>query len=75
MKKRDLLLKLQQYPDDIDVCITDLRKNIFYTDNEPQGEGIVPDFKVELVDVNVNTPFLALIFENDEYDEEGVRYV
>lgn len=71
MKNSELIKKLQQLPLDMEVCITDWRKNIHHADDEPQGHGIEPDFNIELVEESVNTPFIALSFKNDDYNADG----
>lgn len=71
MKAKDLIKELEKFPEDMEVCIADWRKNAFNANDEPQGHGIDDDFTVELIDENVNTPFIALSFVNDDYSEDG----
>lgn len=73
MKKQDLVQILAAYPDDTEVCITDWRKHIHHADTEPQGNGIEPEFSVDYIVEDVNKPFIALSFINDDYDESGNR--
>lgn len=73
MKVKDLLTELQKYPSDMEVCITDWKKNLHHADDEPQGNGIEPNFNIELVEEDVNIPFVALSFENDDYKENGQK--
>jgi hypothetical protein len=71
MKVQDLIAELQKFPTDTEVCVADWRKNIHHADDEPQGHGIEPKFKVEFVNEDVNIPFVALSFENDDYKDDG----
>ena len=71
MKVQDLIAELQKFPTDTEVCVVDWRKNIHHADDEPQGHGIEPKFKVEFVNEDVNIPFVALSFENDDYKDDG----
>lgn len=71
MKVSELITELQKFPTDTEVCITDWRKNIHHADDEPQGHGIEPKFKVEFVNEDVSIPFVALSFENDDYKDDG----
>jgi len=71
MKVSELITELQKFTPDTEVCITDWRKNIHHADDEPQGNGIEPHFKIELVNENVNIPFIALSFENNDYKYDG----
>lgn len=71
MKNKDLIAKLQKLPLDTEVCIADWRKNTFHSDGDPCGDGIEPDFTVELVNEDVLIPFIALSFNNDDYIDGG----
>lgn len=71
MKKSELIKELEKIQGDPQVCITDWRKNIHHADDEPQGHGIEPKFKVEFIKESVNIPFVALSFENDDYKDDG----
>jgi len=74
MKTDKLIEELQKMPQNLDVCVADWRKHIHNADDEPNGIGIEPSFKVELIEGNgVPVPFIALSFENDDYDEDGER--
>lgn len=68
MKKEILIEKLQQLPDDIDICIFDWKKNAFY-DEEESSIGIYPD--IEIVDMTTqtggDTPWIGLSFDNEVY--------
>lgn len=72
MKAQDLIKELQKHPN-AEVCIVDWNKNIFNADDEPQGEGIEPDFKVEYLDDfdGMTVPIIALSFENNDYNDDG----
>lgn len=71
MKVKDLIAELQKFPDETEVCIMDWRKNVHHADCEPQGHGIEPRFKVVFENEDVNIPFVALAFENEDYKEDG----
>lgn len=71
MKISELIEQLQQAPQDSEVCIFDWRKNLHHADGDYQGNGIVSDFKVDIVSEDVNIPFVALSFKNDDYKEDG----
>lgn len=73
MKVQELIKILTVYQPDTEVCITDWRKNIHHADTEPQGNGIEPEFFVDYIVEDVNKPFIALSFINDDYDESGNR--
>lgn len=71
MKASDLIAELQKYPNFAEVCIMDWRKNIHHADDELNNQGIEPKFKVEFINEDVNIPFVALLFENNDYKEDG----
>lgn len=73
MKVKDLLTELLKYPNNMEVCIADWRKNLHHADDEPQGNGIEPNFKIELIKEDINLQFVALSFENDDYKEDGQK--
>jgi len=64
MKVKDLIQALSYFKGDTEVCIMDWRKNLHYADDEGQGNGIDPNFKVEFLEKDVNKPFVALFFDN-----------
>ena len=70
MKVEKLIQELQKMPPNSEVCVFDWRKNIHHADDEPIGKGVEPDFKVEIEDA-VPAPFVALSFENDDYNDDG----
>lgn len=72
MLVEDLILELQKVPAGTHVCIADWRKNVHYADDEPQGNGIYPDFEIEAItEEDANVPFIALSFVNEDYHENG----
>ena len=71
MKAWQLIQQLQKMPQNKEVCITDWRKNLHNADDEPNGIGIESQFKVEYIKEDVNKPFIALSFENDDYEKDG----
>lgn len=71
MKVLELITELQKFPTNTEVCITDWRKNIHHTNDEPQGYGIEPKFKIKFVNEDVSIPFIALLFENNDYKDDG----
>lgn len=50
----------------------DFRKNIHHAHSEPQGNGIEQKFNIEFITEDVNIPFIALSFENDDYKNDGI---
>ena len=70
MTNAELILALNNLPQDMEVCITDWRKNAFNATDEGCGIGIEPKFSISVVNENVNKPFIALSFENDDYNED-----
>lgn len=71
MKNEKLLKLLSKLPKDSEVCIVDWRKNLHNANDEPQGNGIEPKFAVVFMKEDVSMPFIALQFENDDYNEDG----
>lgn len=71
MKVENLIKKLQSLPKGTEVCIMDWRKNLHHADDMPQGNGIHKDFEVNYETEDVNIPFAALAFENDDYENDG----
>ncbi len=70
MTVKDLIQELEKHPKDMEVCIADYRKSLFNYDDDGSGIGIEPVFTVEINDSGDET-FLALSFDNDDYDEAG----
>jgi hypothetical protein len=70
MKKKDLIDALNAI-DCEDVCIFDYKKNIHNADDEPQSFGVEPNFDVQFIKEDVNKPFIALVYDNDDYKEDG----
>ena len=71
MKIQDLISELQKFPTDTEVCIADWRKNMHHADIDPQGEGIVSKFKIEFISEDVNIPFVGLLYDNNDYTDDG----
>ena len=67
MKNKELIKKLQQFPNDLEVCIFDWKKSVHNASEEPSSEGIEPEFNVE--EMKEGTPFIALSFSNSDYEE------
>lgn len=86
MKVSDLIKKLQEFPQDLEVKIFDWRKNL----NEDWGDGNsagIYDIEVSMDNYtedekeyykerydNEFIPWVQLSFESDDYSDEGVRY-
>jgi hypothetical protein len=77
MKKEELLKKINEIiPDNAEVVIFDHRKNLNDDCGDGSSAGIYKDFDVEnytpeeIEDGCI--PFSALIFNNDDYDEDAV---
>lgn len=79
MLKEDLIKELEKYPDGTEVVIADWRKNLHHDSGDGSSEGLVKDFKVGFADkddVKEGTlTFIALEFDNDDYDEDGILIV
>jgi hypothetical protein len=72
MKVTDLIKKLQQLPQDAEVCIFDWRKNIYNSSEDQTGEGVHPHFEVSYETADVSKPFIALSFKNNDYKDDGM---
>lgn len=86
MKVSDLIKKLQEFPQDLEVKIFDWRKNL----NEDWGDGSsagIYDIEVSMDNYTEDEkeyykerydkefiPWVQLSFESDDYSDEGVRY-
>lgn len=73
MKVKDLIKKLELMPQNLEVCIMDWRKNLHHADDDFNGKGIEPHFEVMHLTKkdDVNKPFVALLFMNDDYNSDG----
>lgn len=75
MKKSELINQLNAINGDPEVCVFDWRKNLAHDDGDGTGVGVEPNFKIEMMsqdDVTDDSkPFIALSFENDDYDDNG----
>ena len=73
MKKEQLIQKLQELPDGIEVCVYDFKLNIQEASGDGSGAGIYPNFDIELFtkeDVAEDSePFAALVIDNFYMDE------
>ena len=86
MKVSELIKKLQEFPQELDIKIFDWRKNL----NEDFGDGSsagIYDFEVTIEDLSEDEikyleelhdrkfkPFVQLVFESEDYSDEGVKY-
>ncbi len=72
MKKEELIKKLQELPDGIEVCIFDWKLSAQEADGEPSSTGIYPKFDIEIMAneylENGKEPFALLSFENLHID-------
>lgn len=86
MKVSELIKKLQEFPQDMDVKIFDWRKNLSEDYGDGSSAGIY-DIEVSVEDLSEDEikyleevhgrkfkPFVQLSFESDDYSDEGVRY-
>lgn len=86
MKKAELLQKLSQYPDDMDVKLYDHRMLLHHASDEPTKEGLYSDFEVHQLNDDLGLdeikyteevhgftpkPFIVLSFDNDDYTDDG----
>ena len=63
----ELKKELRKYENDFPVCIFDWRKSVHHASEEPDSEGIHPEFKVEII--KESKPFIALSFDNSDYED------
>ena len=77
MKKEELLKKINELPDGIEICIFDYMAN---SEGESDGEdkyfdGIFRDFEIGLMDkddlANKEMPWGYISFKNPDYEEDG----
>lgn len=86
MKKEDLIKKLQELPDGIEVCLFDWRKNLGDDHGDGSYEGIVSDFEVEhqkldkddaehweIANGKKYISWASLSFNNDDYNDSGSK--
>lgn len=84
MKKEKLIEELQKLPEGTEVCIFDWKKNMGDDWGDGSSEGIYPDIEVEYMNLEGDEaenykeqhdkeyiPWVALNFENDDYDDKG----
>lgn len=73
MKVEQVIAELQKFKKGTDVCIFDYRKNCHHSDADDEGSGIgiQSDFNIDFVSENVNKPFIAISYENCDYDKDG----
>lgn len=86
MKVSELIKKLQEFPQDMDVKIFDWRKNLSEDSGDGSGAGIYDvevsaegssEYEIkylEEVHGRKFKPFVQLSFESDDYSDEGARY-
>ena len=86
MKVSELIKKLQEFPQELEVRIFDWRKNL----SEDLGDGSyagIYDIDVSMDELTQDEkecykefhnkefiPFVQLTFESDDYSEEGIKY-
>ena len=73
MKNKELIKRLSEYHEDMEVCIFDWKMNLHRCDDEPISIGIQSEFKVEYQKESVNIPFISISYENDDYLDDGVK--
>lgn len=75
MKVEKLIEQLKNLPENTDVCLVDYRKNLHHANGDEEdpsnGIGIQEKFRVEHFTENVNTPFIGILYKNDDYDDVG----
>ena len=71
MKNVDLINKLKEYPEDMEICVLDFLTNLENDWGDGSSVGLYKDFEVELFDDGY--VFVGLSFENinniDDFDE------
>lgn len=67
MKKEDLIKKLKELPDDTEICILDLQRNIDADFGDGSCEGVKHEFEIKMLEPNQvpesDKPFAVLIFD------------
>lgn len=82
MKVKELIERLKEMPQDMNVCIFDMRKNLFcgggdsvcYGVEDIEAIEIVPDDETVKLMKEVGeeiTQWVAIHYENDDYREDG----
>jgi division protein CdvB (Snf7/Vps24/ESCRT-III family) len=61
MKVNELIQKLQNFDQDLDVVVMNLNLNAANDDSEGSVEGIYPEFDVELMQDTNNQTFLTIV--------------
>ncbi len=73
MKVKELIALLLEADQELEVCIFDHRKNFTDQSDEGSGLGIQPLKEAQPIndesEANGNTPFFALVYDNDDYKE------
>jgi len=73
MNVKELIEKLQGFPQDADIIVCDWRMNLYNAHGEEEGvhEGLMPVKEVEYYTKDVNKPFVGITYLNDDYTEKG----
>lgn len=82
MEKEDLIKKLQELPDGMDVCLFDYRMCMHDDCGDGSDKGNYPEFEVTVIELDAEEaeyykerkgrdyePWAALIFANEDYDD------
>lgn len=83
MKKEELIKKLQELPDDIDVNLFDYRMNLHDDHGDGSHKGIYSEFDIEVIKLDEEdrkyledlrdtklVPWAAISFSNDDYEDQ-----
>lgn len=71
MKNSELIKALSELPQEMEVCLFDLRKNLHHADEDGSAKGIEDNIDVFIMKEAKPKPFIALGFINDDYHEDG----
>lgn len=74
MIKEDLIKKLQELPDGIEICVFDWKRNFLESDGDGTSAGIYQHFDIEVLTedqiIDGIQPFAVISFENTFVDIE-----
>lgn len=73
MTKGEFFKKIENYPDDMEIVIFDWKKNFHNASEEQNGIGVYSEFEVHAESAENETIFIALMFDNEEYNEDGSK--
>jgi len=73
MTKGEFLKKIENCPDNMEMVIFDWKKNFHNASEEPNGIGVYSDFEIHNESTSDEVILIALMFDNEEYNEDGSK--